>query len=186
MAVDNKNSETPAAEKDRAQTPLWFMQALARRFGFVPDLDVCAEGRTAKAPAYYSIDEGCNSLVLPWAPKNWCNPPFSDITPWIEKAHAEAQIGAVSYSIFPDTPETGYCRRSFELATHIYHMPFRMRFLRPDGTPFLDKRGAEASPKFACRLVVFDESTRAGDRAVVDYFDPRLYLDGVKDTRGTK
>lgn len=186
MAVDNHNTNTPKGEKDRAQTPIWFMQALAARFDFVPDLDVCAEGRTAKASAYYSIDEGCNSLVLPWAPKNWCNPPFSNIKPWIEKAHAEAQSGAVTFMIFPDCPEVGYCRRSFELATHIYHMPFRMRFLRPDGTPFLDNKGKEAGPKFSTRLVVFDEKHRADDRAVVDYFDPRLYLDGVKSSRGRK
>lgn len=181
MAVDNLNSTTPTNEKDYAQTPLWFMDALRLAFDFVPDLDVCAQAQTAKAPAFYSLELGLDGLALPWAQSNWCNPPFSAVTPWIEKAYTEQQTnGAATYMIFPDSPEVGYCRSSWALADRIYHMPFRMRFLRPDGSPFLDLKGNEAGPKFACRLVVFDGSRKGAPRPLVDYFDPRVYLDTVK------
>ncbi len=185
MAVGNNNSTTPINEKDYAQTPPGFMVALRELLGFVPDLDVCAQPQTAKAPAYYCLAEGCDALALPWASVNWCNPPFSSVLPWVKKAAEEMAAGNKTYMIFPDSPETAYCRASFDLASAIYHMPFRMRFLRPDGSDFLDLAGRVASPKFATRLVIFDPAMpRQNGRPRVDYFDPRAYLDGVKSKKG--
>lgn len=187
MAIENQNSTTPANEKDYAQTPVWFMSALFEAFGFVPDLDVCAQAETAKAEAFYCLADGLDGLALPWSPSNWCNPPFSDITPWIEKAFIEQRTnGATTYMIFPDSPETGYCRASWALADRIYHMPFRMRFIRPDGSDFRDDKGRIVTPKFSTRLVVFDGSRRGASAPVVDYFDPRAYIDGVKIKNGSK
>lgn len=186
MAIDNQNSTTPENEKDYAQTPPWFMQALKNWRGIVPELDVCAQAQTAKAPAYYCLAEGLDGLALPWASVNWCNPPFSDVLPWIEKAMLEADRGNTTYMIFPDNPETGYCRASFLMASEIHHMPFRMKYFRPDGSEFRDRKGAIASPKFATRLVIFAPG-RKTPQPVVDYWDPRLYLDGVKiNKRGSK
>jgi hypothetical protein len=179
MAVDNNNSTTPPNEKDYAATPLWFMQALKNWRGIVPMLDVCAQAETAKAPAFYCLADGADGLILPWSPLNWCNPPFSDVIPWIEKAMIEAERGNTTYMIFPDNPETAYCRASFAVASEIHHMPFRMRYTRPNGSPFLDSKGAPASPKFATRLVIFAPG-RTTPQPLVDYWDPRLYLDSVK------
>jgi hypothetical protein len=185
MAVDNNNSTTPPNEKDYAATPTWFMDALKNWRGVVPVLDVCAQAQTAKAAAFYCLADGLDGLALPWASLNWCNPPFSDVEPWIEKAQAEADRGNTTYMIFPDNPETAYCRASFVMASEIFHMPFRMRYTRPDGSPFRDSKGAIASPKFATRLVVFAPGRKTAQPAV-DYWDPRLYLDAVKLTGGNK
>lgn len=179
MAIGNNNSTTPINEKDYAATPAWFMEALKNWRGVVPLLDVCAQAQTAKAAAFYCLADGADGLALPWSPLNWCNPPFSDIEPWIEKAMQEAERGNTTYMIFPDNPETAYCRASFLMASEIFHMPFRMRFTRPDGSEFRDTKGAIASPKFATRLVIFAPN-RKTPRPAVDYWDPRLYLDAVK------
>lgn len=182
MAIDNNNSTTPINEKDYAATPAWFMEALKNWRGVVPVLDVCAQAQTAKAAAFYCLADGADGLALPWSPLNWCNPPFSDIEPWIEKAMQEAERGNTTYMIFPDNPETAYCRASFLMASEIFHMPFRMRFTRPDGSEFRDTKGAIASPKFATRLVIFAPN-RKTPRPTVDYWDPRLYLDAVKSKK---
>lgn len=52
------------------------------------DLDVAACAESHHAPRYYTKrDDG---LAQPWDAKRiWCNPPYSDIAPWVEKADHE-------------------------------------------------------------------------------------------------
>jgi phage N-6-adenine-methyltransferase len=53
------------------------------RFGFT--LDVAAAPHNAKCAKFYTIDD--NGLRSPWADEViWCNPPYSDIAPWIRRA----------------------------------------------------------------------------------------------------
>lgn len=51
-------------------------------------LDVAASEENAKLPAFFSIDT--DGLAQSWAGHRvWCNPPYSNIGPWVEKAWAE-------------------------------------------------------------------------------------------------
>lgn len=144
-------STTKASEKDCAQTPPWFIKSLESLLGETFKLDVCANKATAKGECYYSLDEdGMDGLELPWSKVNWCNPPFSDIKPWLRRASFEAMKGHSTAVIFPDNTETEYSRFAFEGADTIIRMPFRLCFLRPDGTPFLDKHGKKQGPQFPC------------------------------------
>lgn len=60
-------------------------------------VDVAASAYNAVCPVY--IDERCNALATPWdwfAHKGeyaWCNPPYSNIAPWIEAAAEAAKQG---------------------------------------------------------------------------------------------
>lgn len=51
--------------------------------------DVAANAENAKAPDWYGIDD--DGLARDWYGDVWCNPPYSDIEPWVRKAHAESQ-----------------------------------------------------------------------------------------------
>lgn len=154
--MDLNNSTTPEAEQDCAQTPPWFVAAAESFLGFRFDLDVCCLATTAKCEAFYSlVDFGVDSLQVPWDRYNWCNPPYSNITPWVDKAEFESVKGKTSCLLIPDKPEVGYVRRCKESADTIIHMPFRLNFLRPDGTEFLDKHGKKQGPKFPVMLAVF-------------------------------
>ena len=69
-------------KNDECYTPQWVFDALGTTF----DLDV-ASGHsqyivTPAARKYTVEDDG---LALPWEGKVWMNPPFSKITPWINK-----------------------------------------------------------------------------------------------------
>jgi len=81
---------------DTWATPFEVFDQLDFEFGF--DWDVCAENSTAKHADYWTIDD--DSLSKDWVhdTKNavwlWCNPPYSKIMPWVEKA-IEAQAGGV-------------------------------------------------------------------------------------------
>lgn len=151
---DNK-SNTPASEKDLAQTPWWFIYSMQSYLCQHFTLDVCAHRDTMKSLEYYSITEGNYGLKLPWNGFAWCNMPFSDICPWVNKATEEAGKGNSSVLIFPDTPETEYSRLAALHADTLIRMPFRLKFLRPDGEPFRDDKGRIQSPKFPVVAALF-------------------------------
>lgn len=177
--MDLNNTTAPPDEADYAQTPRSFFDALQLMFGVVFDLDVCANAATAKCEAFYSLEErGLDGLALPWAPLNWCNPPYSDIMPWVEKAAAEALQGNTTYMLIPNKPEVNFCRAAFATASHLKYLPYRLNFLRPDGSRFRDAQGKGAGPKFPVYIVIFSpERTSEWRRPVIDYIDPRPYID---------
>ena len=51
------------------------------------DLDVAACEQSHLAEKYYTKED--NGLVKPWFGHIFCNPPYSDIEPWVKKAWAE-------------------------------------------------------------------------------------------------
>lgn len=177
--MDLNNTTTPPDEQDYAQTPWSFFNAVQSMSGVRFELDVCANAATAKCAAYYSWDElGLDGLALPWARVNWCNPPYSDVSPWVAKAEAEAKIGNTTFMLIPNKPEVGFCREAFAAASRCLYLPYRLNFLRPDGSRFRDAKGAAAGPKFPVYLVVFSPE-RGPDwlRPIIDYIDPRPYID---------
>jgi phage N-6-adenine-methyltransferase len=67
------------------ETLAWCMER-AQVDGFDLDVAACAEAHCA--PRYYTKAD--NGLQLPWdAPRVFCNPPYSDIAPWVDKAWLE-------------------------------------------------------------------------------------------------
>lgn len=148
-------STTPAPEKDLAQTPWWFIESLEDLMGGRFTLDACALEQTKKARHYYNLEEGRDGLKEDWSELTWCNPPFSDILPWLQKAFQEARLGNTSCVIMPDNPETKYCQYAWNHADTIIRMPFRLQFLRPNGDKFTDANGKVQSPQFACQVAVF-------------------------------
>jgi phage N-6-adenine-methyltransferase len=147
---------TPKNEQDCAQTPWWLFDAVQRKYSITFKLDVCANRATAKCAEYFSLQErGENSLQRPWSAMNWCNPPYSDIQPWVEKAAFEAGIGNTTVMLIPDKPEVGWMRHARSKADTVVHMTSRIKFIRPNGEPFLDSKGKEQGPKFPVCLVFF-------------------------------
>jgi phage N-6-adenine-methyltransferase len=77
----------PAADVDDRGTHPSLFDPLHAQFHFT--LDVAAAPHNAKCERYYTREQ--NGLALPWAGEMvWCNPPYSAIGPWVEKAWSEA------------------------------------------------------------------------------------------------
>lgn len=63
-------------------TPKWVFDLLDVTF----DLDVAAPiGGVPWIPALQSYSQADDGLVQPWHGLVWCNPPFSDILPWVRR-----------------------------------------------------------------------------------------------------
>jgi phage N-6-adenine-methyltransferase len=151
------NSTTPESEQDCAQTPFWFIGSLEDFTNLNIGFDVCAAKNTAKSQDYYSIDEGIDGLdsFCDWGRINYCNPPYSNISPWVQKSKIEAEKGNTTLMLIPDKAEVGYTRLARQHADTVIHMPFRLNFLRPDGSEFLDKAGKKQGPKFPVCVYIF-------------------------------
>lgn len=161
---DNDPSRADDGVDDRATTPQTFA-SLTTRFGHFT-LDVAASADNTKCPTFYTrADDG---LTQPWSGHQvWCNPPFSDITPWIRKAWDEHRSGDTNGIVmllpanrteqawWQDLVEPFRDGRSGE-DFRVEFQRGRMRFLRP-GDP---KVALDGRPPFGVVLLIWGLSHR--------------------------
>lgn len=70
---------------DRGTDAVFFAGLYERFEGFT--LDVAAAPHNAKCPVFYTRED--DGLLQPWYGRVWCNPPYSDLRAWVQKAWNE-------------------------------------------------------------------------------------------------
>lgn len=143
---------------DRATTPEVFAP-LNERFGFT--IDVAASAENAKCDRFFTMDD--DGLAQSWADERvWCNPPYSDIRPWVEKAwYSEAEVvvmllpaNRTEQAWWQDLVEPyrdrldGYLRTEF--------IRGRLRFIEPGD----DEVRPNARPPFGNCLLIWNDSAQ--------------------------
>ncbi len=150
------------AVDDRATTWEDFVP-LDRRFGFT--IDVAASADNTKVPDRYHTRE-TDGLAQAWAGERvWCNPPYSVIAPWVEKAWAEADTAELIVMLLPanrteqnwwrDLVEPRRDRPGSPLAVEF--LPGRLRFIAPGAQAVR----ANDRPPFGCCLLIWNEARAA-------------------------
>ena len=77
-------------ENDDRRTPQSLFDDLHAVHSFT--VDAAASTENAKLPRYWTIET--DGLSQPWhGERVWCNPPFSNIAAWVEKAERETSRG---------------------------------------------------------------------------------------------
>ena len=106
---------------DEWATPTDIFEALDAEFRFT--LDPCSTDQNHKCTLYYTQSE--NGLLQNWGGQSvFCNPPYSDIGAWVEKAYREAmQDNTVVVLLIPSRTDTKYFH------DFIYHRS-EIRFIR--------------------------------------------------------
>lgn len=111
-------STTEPENKDCWQTPLWLFDALDIEFGFW--LDVASSKQNALCSHY--LTEADNALSTNWESHGaiWCNPPYSKILPWIEKAAEQSykQHKAVVLLV-PEDMSVGWFSKALETVDEV-------------------------------------------------------------------
>jgi phage N-6-adenine-methyltransferase len=140
---------------DRATMPETF-GPLHERFGFT--VDVAASAHNAKLPRYFSIED--DGLSRSWAGERvWCNPPYSSIGPWVEKAWAEHERAELIVMLLPaNRTEQGWWQDLVEPRRDRPGSPLRVEFLRGRLRFIAHGRsevGPNERPPFGCCLLIW-------------------------------
>jgi phage N-6-adenine-methyltransferase len=145
---------------DRATPPELF-EPLNERFGFT--LDACAEAHNAKCARYFTPQD--DGLQQDWAGERvFCNPPYSNIEPWAQKARMS--VDALAVLLVPaNRTEQGWWQRQVE-PWREGPSPLRVEFL-PGRPRFITYANGEVGPNerppFGCALLIWG-SLRDGVR----------------------
>lgn len=144
---------------DRAITPEDFAP-LHERFRFT--IDAAASPTNARLPRYWTIDD--DALKQSWAGERvWCNPPYSDIRPWVAKAWNEWSSFRAELIVMllpANRTEQAWWQDYVEpelrsgAGMHVEFLRGRMRFIRPNAV--IGPKGDR--PPFGCCLLIWGAS----------------------------
>ena len=130
-----------SSNSDIWATPQDFFNALKQEFNFT--LDPCALPINAKCSKFYTPEQ--NGLKQDWSNETvFCNPPYSNLKEWVEKASNEAKRGAKTVMLIPARTDTKWFHE------HIYNK-HEVRFIK-GRLKFGDSKN---SAPFPSMLVVF-------------------------------
>lgn len=104
MKLDVGVAIAPETDGDSWGTPQDLFAASQWEFGFT--MDAACRSHNAKLPGFREAD----GLTVDWtAQRVWCNPPYSDIEPWMAKAaQRKADVAAL---LVPVRTGTDWWRR---------------------------------------------------------------------------
>jgi phage N-6-adenine-methyltransferase len=149
---------------DNFATPWLLFDLLDKEFHFT--IDVCASGHNHKVARYWSI--ATNALLQIWRGVCWCNPPYSEITPWIKKCREAASNGAVVVALVPArTSEKWFHDCCFDAEIRL--LRGRIKFNGAPGKPVYHATFATMLVIFrkkSARIKMPDGSTRLNIREV--------------------
>lgn len=146
------------AVDDRATTPEVF-DPLHERFEF--SIDVSATPLNTKCPRFFTIED--DGLQQSWAGESvWCNPPYSSIGPWVEKAWEEHERARSIVMLLPaNRTEQAWWQDMVEPFRDREGSPLRCEFLR-GRLRFIAQGKTEVGPNerppFGCCLLIWAAS----------------------------
>lgn len=95
----NDNWATPSGEVRIIASELFGDKAF--------DVDVCADDKNFKAPIFFTTEN--DGLAQNWSKygqRCWMNPPYSQVTAWMEKAYCQSLKGCFVACLVPASTET--------------------------------------------------------------------------------
>lgn len=142
-------STTESADRQIMRTPPGIAEWCAKKYGC--NLDLAATRDNRKFTHYFSdvMPVGneetagyCgNALIVPWVHNGldnavgFCNPPYADLAPWLQKAHEQAQLRFTSVFLIPTFNGDAWARCVWAWAKEIIFIEGRINFIKPDGLP---------------------------------------------------
>ena len=137
-------SKTPKGEGDKRQTPKEVIARIQTLINMPLVHDVAAEPHTAKCASYWTIDD--DALSKSWVEPMlnvasltkalWMNPPYSNITPWVQKAVDAARNGVIVVGCLPDDRSVSWYQQYVEDKAQIIYVPDRrISFEDGEGVP---------------------------------------------------
>lgn len=94
------------------------------------DLDPACDSRCPNRTAIRMVGPDENGLSMPWFGRVWCNPPFSNVVPWVDRMinHGNGVMLVFARS------DAIWFQRAVESAGGVLLLAGRTTFARPDGS----------------------------------------------------
>lgn len=124
MSTENK-SFTPAEIKNLWQTPKCIFDMLNLEFEFTGD--VAASHDNALSENFYTEED--NALDQRWFKVSWCNPPYDNIKPWVEKAIQQHKEGKTIVMLVPADTSAQWFKRAFNSCNDVRFISGRLSFI---------------------------------------------------------
>tara|TARA_R110000851_G_scaffold229501_1_gene382185 strand:- start:44 stop:547 length:504 start_codon:yes stop_codon:yes gene_type:complete len=125
MNTENK-SNTPVEIKDLWQTPIEIFKSLDLEFDFTCDVASSKENTLCSV----HIDEKQNALAIDeWSSSNWCNPPYSNIGPWVDKAIEQHSLGNTTVMLVPSDTSVKWFKNAFMSCSEVRFITGRISFI---------------------------------------------------------
>jgi phage N-6-adenine-methyltransferase len=117
---DYGGSNTPPEHRDSWRTPPEVFEPFNAEYRFVGD--VAASSLNALHSRYLTEEQ--NALDTNWleyfgSGTVWCNPPYSDISPWVEKANNEVTNGVGTVMLLPADTSVGWFKMARTACTEV-------------------------------------------------------------------
>ena len=125
MTNTENKSFTPIKIRDLWQTPEPLFNNINKEFNF--DFDVCASHDNTLVNSYWTEDD--NSLTQDWGFRNWCNPPYSDIGPWVDKAIIEHTRRNTIVMLVPADTSVKWFKRAYDSCNEVRFISGRLSFI---------------------------------------------------------
>ena len=138
---------------DKWATPPEFYRFVHRIWA--PTIDVCAEPHNAKCKIY--IDEAQDGLTTDWValarkkkvrPVFWCNPGYSDVTPWIDVANEVQYEGGTTLLLAHHNFSAAWFAVASSISSLCLLLTPRIKFIDPSGA------GRQAPSGSNCLFVI--------------------------------
>lgn len=123
-------SKTEQGIRDLWQTPKAIFNTLNKEFNFVCDVAASNENKLCKM--YF--DEAGNALdpLCDWFKSNWCNPPYSNIMPWIQKAKIEHEKGKTIVMLVPADTSVKWFKEAYNSCNEVRFISGRLAFINAE------------------------------------------------------
>lgn len=123
-----------SSRSDEWETPIDIYNKLDAEFHF--DLDPCSTDSNHKCDKYFTKE--INGLSKNWGGRRvFCNPPYSNISEWVEKAYRESQQDhTLVVLLIPARTDTRYFHDYIYQRSEIRFIKGRLKFSEKGSAPF--------------------------------------------------
>tara|TARA_R110002012_G_C11509964_1_gene598320 strand:- start:392 stop:955 length:564 start_codon:yes stop_codon:yes gene_type:complete len=121
-------SNTPENIRDLWQTPKQIFNKLDDEFNFT--FDVAASNENSLCSEFWA--EKDNALENRWDRVNWCNPPYSDITPWVKKAIEQHEAGRTTVMLVPADTSVKWFKLAYDTCNEVRFISGRISFINAE------------------------------------------------------
>jgi phage N-6-adenine-methyltransferase len=123
-------TKTPVEQRDCWQTPKFVFDYFNNRFDF--RMDVAASKENSLVDLNYWTEED-DALSQNWSVcGNWCNPPYSDIMPWVKKAIEQMEQGCLTVMLIPADTSVKWFKLAFDNCAECHFISGRLAFINSE------------------------------------------------------